>query len=443
MRLFDEEIYILPYEKSSDKKLIYAPIRGFVECINTYEAEMIEKSSQSSLEDLGENSWLGQWLQKLREVPYKDLDVLQKGFPELNIDFSSGCNLQCIYCYACRGEGSAEFQKKENINLIIDSYFNYLKGREDFNQYDTCSIVFSNDAEPTFAPDLLIHTVEMIKEKAKAYKLKAAFSMPTNGVFGRKIREFIIENFEGISLSFDGPEAVQNRQRPLRDGRPSYDIVYANAKALYKSGIKMGFNIVVTKHNLDYLKETVDYFDQHFPGSKIAFSPVNVTGRVLKEQNSLSVEQTAFQSKLMEAMTYAKKTTVKLRDKHMQNYHMPRRHYCASTARPNWNVSLKGEIYACMESKDQTMKIGEIDFNTKEVKLQHQCIWSLQDYTVDKMKECTECAAKYVCVGGCKVRGPLKIEECEAVRQKLIHFIHYTYEEEKLLKEAKSLFERG
>ncbi len=440
-----EEIYLLEYEKSSNKKLFYAPIRGYAELIDQQDAEVIEQGNIFSMEDLDKNDNVRKLIQGLRKIPLKDLDIMQKGFPILNIDFSNGCNMKCIYCYADRGEGSIKYQKKENIDLIISAYFNYLQQQANFLENEVCYITFSNNAEPTFSPDLLIYTVEKIRETALRYGLKPLFSMPTNGAFVSDIRSFIIKNFDRISLSFDGLESIQNEHRPFSDGSPSYEIVYQNAKVLYNSGIKIGFNVVVTAKNLNSLKNTVDYFHQNFSGTEISFSPVNLAGRALKEQRNLMIDHSLFQSRLIEAIDYAKETSIKILDKDMQNYHIPRRHYCTSTARPNWNVNLKGEIFACMESKIEAMKIGEINFNTHELRLCYDNIQALKAYSVAQNGKCINCFAKYLCAGGCKVRNEKTSKNCNDIRLKCLHLINQVYEEEQWFSKGQTLFkiERG
>lgn len=432
MILMGEEVYVLPYEKAMDKRLLYSPLRGHMELIEQNDAEIMEENS-ISLE-------LRELLHRIEDKPLKDLDILQKGFPVLNIDFSNGCNMRCIYCYAGRGEGRVKYQTKKNIDQIISVYFDHVRKLKNYEEDAICHVSFGNDAEPTYKPDLLIYTVEKIKEIANKHHLLPRFSMPTNGAFGKKIRDYIIENFESISLSFDGPEAIQNIQRPLADGRPSYDLVYANARAIYESSVKVGFNIVVTANNVDQLKETIAYFNGHFPGAAVSFSPVTLKGRALQEQGNLVVDEDIFQRRLIEAIAFARDTSVKLGDKNLNSYRLPRRHYCSSTAVPNWNVSLIGDIYACMEAKTEEMKIGLIDLESGDLQLYPRKIDCLQAYTVDSMEKCSDCFAKYLCVGGCKARSEIKTDICEAIRRRCLNMMNVKYEEEQLIKQGRALF---
>ncbi len=440
MMLNEEEVYILPYDKEADKRILYSPIRGFVELIDQKDAYVIESSINSSKKDILSIGIIGKIMEAMKKTPEKDLNVFQNGFPTLNIDLSNGCNLRCIYCYAGRGGACATYQKKESIDKIIAAYFQYLHQLPEYHLNSICPIVFSNDAEPTFSPELLRYTVSRIKEKALEHHLKPQFYMPTNGAFSDSLCNFIIDNFHGVSISFDGLERIQNKQRPFADGSPSYERVYRNARYIYSSNIKTGFNIVVTANNLNCMRETVKYFDQHFPGASISFSPVNLSGRALIEKAELMIDYTEYQSKLMECLDYAKTTTIKIFDKYYRDYHHPRRHYCSSTARPNWNVNLQGEIFACMESKEEGMQIGKIDLCTGELRLDDKHIQSLRSYTVDQISKCRDCFAKYLCAGGCKIRASSQAKECDRIRLKCVRLINLAYEEEQVLKTGQALF---
>ncbi|AOT68952.1 radical SAM/SPASM domain-containing protein [Geosporobacter ferrireducens] len=440
MVLLDEEIYILPYENALDKKLIYAPVRGWVELIEKNTADRIICSSIDSQEDLKENPNFNSLIKELQKMPLKDLDVMQKGLPMLNIDLSTGCNMRCIYCYAGRGEGDYKYQQKEHIDMILDAYFHHLYTSPCYKEGTDCSIAFTNDAEPTFAPDLLRYTVMTAIEKAKVFKIKPIFILPTNGAFHDDLRTFIIQYFHTVSISFEGLPWVQNLHRPLANGEPSFQRVFENSKALFQSGKKVCFSGVVTRHNLYHLKDTIDFFHEHFPGSMVSFGQVNLIGRASAEQMELAVEQQSFDEQLLCAIQYAESTSIKVQVKHGSTHLNPRRHYCSSTAKPNWSMSLNGDMYACMEEKSESMKIGWFDFNQKQLYFNDEKIRSLGEKNVDCNSRCKECFAKYLCAGGCISKGDSQAALCEGIRQRCLHFINKAYEDKRLKKEAQRLF---
>jgi radical SAM protein with 4Fe4S-binding SPASM domain len=187
------------------------------------------------------------------------------------------------------------------------------------------------------------------------------------------------------------------------------------------------------------LKETIDFFDTHFPGTTISFSPVHSAGRGLSIKEELVLDQEDYCKLLTEAILHAENTSVKLLTKYKQAGLAPRRHYCASTAKPNWNVNINGEIYACMEAKNQSMKIGRIDFQNNSLELDYDRIKMLQEMTIDQKYDCKDCFAKYLCVGGCVVVDD-NTDTCDEIKDRLIYTINKSFDEKEIIKAGQRLF---
>jgi len=440
MRLIDEEIFILPNNLLKAGPLIYVPKRGLVDSIDSETATLITDLVNVKPEDLKIYSALSDLYNIILTYPLKDLDVMKKGFPDLNIDLSNGCNMQCIYCYAGRGDANIKFQSKENILFILNTYFNHLIKLPNFEKDKNCSIVFSNDAEPTLSPELLKYTVHAAMEIGNKVNVQPIFSMPSNCAYQEDLSPFIIKHFNNISCSFDGLPWVQNIHRPFSNGKPSFDVVYKNIKELYQKGIKIRFNIVVTSHNLFFLNETIDFFHENFHGSRISFSQLILTGRALEQQNKIAIDQHVYDEQLMLAMAHAKKTSIKVFGKHGFTIQKPRRHYCSSTAKPNWNVSLTGEVYACMEDKSKNMQIGCFNFNDQTLNLDQAQIIKLELETVDECSICIDCFAKYMCAGGCISKKKNIMSQCVGIKARCLFIIEEAYEKALKIK-AKAIFE--
>ncbi|SCY30712.1 radical SAM/SPASM domain-containing protein [Alkaliphilus peptidifermentans] len=441
MKLLDEEVYILPYEKAHDKKLIYAPIRGAVELVQQHTADIITNGAISTKEDLEKYPHIRRLIKEIQKMPLQDLDVMKRGLPMLNIDLSSGCNMRCVYCYAGRGEGSIVYQENQNIDMILDTYFNYLYTSPDYKHGTSCSIAFTNDAEPTFAPELLKYAVVTAVERAKKFNIKPVFTLPTNGAFKEDLRGFIIKYFSMVSISFEGLSWVQNRHRPLINGEPSFHRVYENIRALYQSGVKLRFSVVVTSCNLYYLKETIDFFHENFPGSTVSFGQVNLIGRALEEQKDLNIHQQSFDDQLLDALMYGEGTSITVEGKHGHINLIPRRHYCSSTVKPNWSVSLTGDMYSCMEEKSEAMKIGGFDFSVRQLSFDEDRIKSLRRKSVDCNTKCYNCFSKYLCAGGCVSKIEAQAALCSGIRQRNLHLINRAYENRLIRVEAQELFQ--
>jgi uncharacterized protein len=80
---------------------------------------------------------------------------------------------------------------------------------------------------------LMRQVVAYAKEQAAGKGKQIKFNMTTNGsLITNKIIAFLQEEKIEPLISFDGPPEIQNRQRPFKNGRGSYNRVYANIRKL-------------------------------------------------------------------------------------------------------------------------------------------------------------------------------------------------------------------
>jgi len=82
--------------------------------------------------------------------------------------------------------------------------------------------------------------------------------MSTNGLWTDEQRAFVLDHFNEVSLSFDGAEAVQNRQRPRADGGATYAAVRATLRALDERRLPYGLRMTVTDGFVEDLAEGVE-----------------------------------------------------------------------------------------------------------------------------------------------------------------------------------------
>ena len=90
--------------------------------------------------------------------------------------------------------------------------------------------------EPLMNFPLIQPVVVYATERAAKRGREVKFSMTTNGSrLTKRIIDFIKEQKISPLISFDGPPEVQDRQRPFKNGRGSYNRVAANVRKLRAS----------------------------------------------------------------------------------------------------------------------------------------------------------------------------------------------------------------
>jgi len=182
---------------------------------------------------------------------------------QILLNVTHRCNLACRYCYADYGDygGPATHMKKEIAKKSVD----FLLKASENSEY--CRITFFG-GEPLLNFDLIKYVIRYAKEQSLQYNKKVLFGMTTNGVLldEDKIEYIHKENID-VTLSIDGPEDIQNENRPFKRNRKieSYKIIYPKIKKFIKEAKKNGrffaIRSTLTKPSLLNIKKVIDFFD--------------------------------------------------------------------------------------------------------------------------------------------------------------------------------------
>lgn len=171
------------------------------------------------------------------------------------------CNLCCRYCYNAKERNNLE-EKTLSFEIAkagIDWYFANNESRH---------IRFYGPGEPTQE----FETLRQITEYAKSCGgSRVTVEIQTNGVFTEKVRDWALNNFNIIWMSFDGMKEVQSYNRPLNplyetlfNNLSSADILENNVRWLIENKgsryLMVGARVTITDINIDRQIEMVDYF---------------------------------------------------------------------------------------------------------------------------------------------------------------------------------------
>ena len=145
---------------------------------------------------------------------------------------SQSCNMGCIYCYG--SDGSYHERGKMNLETALHAIDWYHARCKRPRQ---ASIVFFG-GEPLMNFDLIRSCVEYAEQRFGEGVL--TYGMATNMVLMTDERLDFFASLPKFYLlvSIDGPREIQNRQRPLLDGRSSYDVCVERIEAAMARGIQ-------------------------------------------------------------------------------------------------------------------------------------------------------------------------------------------------------------
>ena len=188
----------------------------------------------------------------------------------LCLHIAHDCNLACRYCFAEEGEYhgrralmSYEVGKKALDFLIANS------GKRRNLEVDFFG------GEPLMNWQVVKDLVAYGREQEKIHDKHFRFTVTTNGVLlNDEIQEFVNKEMDNVVLSLDGRKEVNDKMRPFRNGKGSYDLIVPKFQKLAESRNQEKYYIrgTFTRNNLDFSNDVLHFADLGF--EQISIEPV-------------------------------------------------------------------------------------------------------------------------------------------------------------------------
>lgn len=172
------------------------------------------------------------------------------------IHCSDACNMQCAYCYAGGHVSKDKFNPhaKEMVDFLYE--FNHDYARDGKKK----GYVSFMGGEPLLHKEEILKTVDYALTRYP--DMHTRFSLTTNMVAAD---DAWIERWCGaghhMHLSMDGCREAQDANRPLRGGRPSFDIADKNLRKILKAvPDKKTIRATLTPASAPFVVQSLDYF---------------------------------------------------------------------------------------------------------------------------------------------------------------------------------------
>ena len=161
------------------------------------------------------------------------------------------CNLACTYCYAAAGSHAPRDMSQAMARTVIRAACD----NAGTNGQSRFGLSFHGGGEPTLNWSVLTDAVAY----ARNLPLACDISLASNGVWSQGQRDFICENIDSVTLSFDGVQAVHDAQRPSRSGGGSFKKVFESTQRLDAAGVAYGIRMTAAPGAIDRLPESVAF----------------------------------------------------------------------------------------------------------------------------------------------------------------------------------------
>lgn len=315
---------------------------------------------------------------------------------------TNDCNLRCVYCYARAGT-----QHKVMPLEIARAAIDFIVTNAQLTKALSITVGFHGGGEPTFGRSWQVVTgaVEYARRRAAETGLKLRTLIVTNGVLSETKRNWLVANLNSISLSLDGPDDIQNRQRPLRNGGPTYSAVMKTIEYFEKCGFQYDVRVTVTNESVRRMLEIVQFIAENTSRRTVAIEPITVCGRCAENRVTEMIPDLFLTEFLKCRLAFP---SIRLRYSAC-SLGRPRQTFCGACGK-NFDVTPDGLVTACNEITEASNPLaglfifGRYDANRRAFEFDNDKIRRLLQRTVENIPFCRDCFAKYSCAGDCPVR---------------------------------------
>ncbi|MBQ2802017.1 MAG: thioether cross-link-forming SCIFF peptide maturase [Lachnospiraceae bacterium] len=272
VHVVDEMVYeliaFLKEEKQNDSKIDEETI---TKAVSHFQGTYAESDVREALEELNGLIEAGQLFTEDVYEPYvKEFKKRETVVKALCLHIAHDCNLACKYCFAEEGEYhgrralmSFEVGKKALDFLIANS-----------GSRRNLEVDFFG-GEPLMNFEVVKQLVAYGREQEKIHNKNFRFTLTTNGVLlNDDILEFLNKEMANVVLSIDGREEVNNKMRPFRNGKGSYELIVPKFQKVAESRKQTNYYVrgTFTRNNLDFSEDVLHLADLGF--EQISVEPV-------------------------------------------------------------------------------------------------------------------------------------------------------------------------
>ena len=385
------DVFSIPIE---DKFLLYAPWNSFLAFVNQPAA----KEVQRNLLNTKSNSEFVKTLRAPCDIlPSPNEGALNPLF--LGIIPTRDCNANCRYCDFVAPKPNNPVM---NLSLARDAINDYLLLRKASGE--TRAEVHFFGGEPFYAEDVVIFSVDYATLRAEELGLQVRFEVTTNGVYRPSLSKWIAEHIDSVVLSLDGPRDIQDTQRPTRNGKSGFNLVFNTAKQISQGDAELILRACITQQTVNRMEEIAQWFRDEFCPSSVCFETMTPSDQSVKAKLE-PPDPWEFAENFYRASQYLADYGIEAK------YAAAEIGACRVSFCPLGKdaliISPDGAIDACYllrerwEKKGLDLRLGQMD--NGKINIYPDVITHVRSLNVDRRPLCANCFCRYHCAGGCYV----------------------------------------
>ncbi len=318
----------------------------------------------------------------------------------LGIIPTRGCNMACAYC-AFGGTLDSSGMTPDTAKAAVDAYFGLFNGSSDPHR----EIHFFG-GEPLFRPSLVDFVSGYARSIAARDGLVLHLEISTNGLCSPSRARFMGEQLDTVVLSFDGPAAIQDRNRPAPGGRRTFEPVMRTAQIISDSSAELVIRSCVTQESLPRLLDWADILASRLRPATVCFERLTTTSH--SEAAGLRApdpwefaRQVVAASRLLTRHGITAVTSTTDTSRIVAT--------CCPVGQDALIVSADGAVDACYLLEDQwlrkglDLRLGRLDPAAPAFVLDADAVDRLRGVAATHPRRCEGCISHLHCAGGCHV----------------------------------------
>lgn len=154
-------------------------------------------------------------------------DILKNSMKTITLQVTQNCNLRCKYCVY---SGSYENRVHSNKRMSFETAQKAIDFLHKHSSLSAAISVGFYGGEPLLEMELMKKCVDYAKKIFDGKDL--SFTITTNAtLLTDEVMDFFVENDFYVTISFDGPQKIQDKNRVMADGKQgSFDVVMKNVE---------------------------------------------------------------------------------------------------------------------------------------------------------------------------------------------------------------------
>jgi uncharacterized protein len=391
-------VYSLPI---LDKFLVYAPLHHLVTLVNRDAVSEIRSAVHSGKTPAEAVRPVLEILAAPGDPPPSVRTGALNDPLFLGLITTRGCNMGCRYCDFPAPKSSSPEMTLDLARRALDSYFRLLQ-----DSGSRHAAVHFFGGEPFYADRVVHFAVEYAAQQAARLGMQAEFEAATNGLFDSERCRWIAARFDTVVLSLDGPQDIQERQRPALIGE-SFDRVEQNARVLSEGEADLALRACVSAATVGRMEEIAGWFTTEFRPASVCFAPL-VESRISRKFGLLPPQAIEFARNFHKASVILERRGVKPVFS-TADLTRCRTSFCP-VGKDALIVSPDGSLDACYlfpgdwQSAGLDLRYGRMSPSGME--FDPGSVQRIRDLTAADKSLCAVCLCRWHCAGGCHVRHP-------------------------------------